>query len=380
MTPENAVVRSYAEANRKLVSAFCRYLVTLGRSPNTIRNYNETMQRLIEFLDSTSVIQADRAVLRDFLGSFVSRGVSAVSSHRHMGGLRAFYKFVRLAGESNYDPTFLLSHRKIPRRLPVVLSVEECERLINAARDPFERAMTEVLYSTGVRVSELISLRLDDIRWAEDESQPNSIRVHRGKGGKDRVVLFGSKAAAAIRAYQKFRRSKAGFLFEAPARVGEVFRSSNSWVGRFYVDRVQQTFRIFPNRKRGRPAAGTIVEPDRHTRSEAQREFDRLTPKVPGFVPLPPRQYTARAVRLVLTAMGHRAGLGRVHPHALRRAFASHLLQRGADLRVVQELLGHADIKATVIYLHLSAQDLKAVYDKAHPHAQEADDAEKKKK
>src|SRR5579862_6756990 len=137
MTPETAVVRSYAEANRKLVSAFATYLVSLGRSPNTIRNYNETLQRLIEFLGSASIIEADRAVLRDFLVSFVSRGISAHTTHRHFCGLRAFYKFVLLASQSKYDPTFRLTHRKIPYRLPVVLSVEQCERLINAAKDPF---------------------------------------------------------------------------------------------------------------------------------------------------------------------------------------------------------------------------------------------------
>ena len=377
---KNAVVRSYAEANRELVAAFGRYFVTLGRSPNTIRNYNETMQRLIEFLGSTSVIEADRAVLRDFLGSFVSRGVSAVTSHRHMGGLRAFYKFVRLAGQSTYDPTFLLASRKIPHRLPVVLSIEECERLINAASDPFERAVAEVLYSTGVRVSELVNLRLDDIQWAADESQPSSIRIHGGKGNKDRIALFGSKAAEAIRAYQKFRPSKAGFLFEAPARQGKVVRLGNSWVGRLYVDKVQHAVSMFPKRQRVSifPKRRRCPGPDNHTRDEAQREFDRLTAKIPGFVPVPRRQYTTRAIRLVLKAMAHRAGLVRVHPHALRRAFATHVLQHGADLRAVQELLGHKDIKTTVIYTHLTAQDMKAAYDKAHPHAQEITDAEKK--
>ena len=112
--------------------------------------------------------------------------------------------------------------------------------------------MAEVLYSTGVRVSGLVNLQLDDIQWAADESQPSSIRIHGGKGNKDRIALFGSKAAEAIRAYQKFRPSKAGFLFEAPAWKGQVIRYLNdSWVGRFYVDKVQHTVSIFPKRQRG---------------------------------------------------------------------------------------------------------------------------------
>ncbi len=338
MSSGAAIVRSYAEANRESIAAFGRYLVARGLSSNTVRNYNETMQRLLEFLGSASVVEAERPALRDFLGGFVSRGVSAITIRRHTEGLRAFYKFVRLAGQTQHDPTFLLPHRKLPSRLPIVLSPEECERLIGAARDPFERAVAEVLYSTGVRVSELVNLRLDDIQWAPDESQPNSIRIHRGKGGKDRVALFGSKAAEAMRAYQNFRPSKAGFLFEAPARVGEIIFRGGSWIGRVYVDRVQREFRIFPNsRKLGRPAAGSSAEPDRRTRREATREFYRLTSKVPGFEPVPARPYTARAIRNVLKRLAFRARLGRVHPHALRRAFASHLLQRGCDLRVVQE-------------------------------------------
>jgi site-specific recombinase XerD len=359
----NAVIQSYAEANRELVAAFGRFLVSRGLSFNTVRSYNETMRRLSEFFGSAGIVEADRSALREFLGLFFSRGLGATSIRRHTGGLRAFYKFVRLAGQTHHDPTLLLPHRKVPSRLPVVLSVAECERLISAARDPFERAVAEVLYSTGVRVAELVSLRLDDIQWASDESQPNSIRIHRGKGEKDRVALFGGKAAGAIRAYQEFRPSKAGFLFEAPARNGSVVRRGGSWQGRFYVDRIQHTVAVIP---------------DTATYSKARRELDRLTSKIPGFEPIPPRQYTARAIRNVLNRLADRAGLAGVHPHALRRAFASHLLQRGADLRVVQELLGHSSVETTAIYTHLTADDLKAVHAKAHPHAEEAADAEKK--
>jgi len=310
--PENAVVRSYAEDNRKLAAAFARYLVARGLSSNTSRNYRESLQRFLEFLGSRSLLDADRVAIREFLGRFLSRGLSQGTINRHTDGLRAFYKFARFAGVSDYDPTFLLARRKLPYRLPRVLSPDEVERLIGAAQTPLERAIVEVLYATGVRVSELVNFRLDDIQWAREKLQPSSIRLHKGKGGKDRVALFGSKAAEAIRAYQKFRPSKAGFLFEAPARDG-------------------------------------------------------------GFVPIPQRPYTARAIRVVLTALGRRAGLGRVHPHMLRRACASHLLQDGADLRVVQELLGHASVATTEIYTHLGDGALRRAFEGAHPRARRLD-------
>jgi site-specific recombinase XerC len=250
--------------------------------------------------------------------------------------------------------------------------------LIDAADDPFEAAVAEVLYSTGVRVSELINLRIEDIQWETNGSHLSSIRVHRGKGGKDRVVLFGRKAAIAIRAYQRVCPSTSGFLFESPARIGSVYCCGGRWLAKFYVDKIERCITIFP-RPIGRSRADAPV-PKSHSREEAKREFDRITSQIPGFHPIAARRYTPEAIRNVLHRLAHRVGLKRVHPHALRRAFASHLLQNGADLRVLQDLLGHTNVRTTMIYTSLTAENLKAVHERTHPHEQRGqENAEKER-
>ena len=312
---ETEVVKSHAAANEELVAAFERFFIARGNSPATLRAYHETLATLLEFLGSRSLAEVDRPTIRAFLGSYFSRGISASTIEGHASALRAFFKFLRTAEISQYDPTLLLPHRRLPRRLPVVLSVEEVERLINAAEDPFEAAVAEVLYSTGVRVSELVNLRLEDIQWETGGSHLSSIRVHRGKGGKDRPVLFGRKAAQAIRKYQAWRPSKAGFLFEAPARSGSLCRRGNSWVARIYVDKVQREITLIGTLRNGHV-------PAKPTWTQARREFDRITSQLPGFHPVAARRYTPEAIRNALKRMAWRAGLKRVHPHALRRAFA----------------------------------------------------------
>jgi site-specific recombinase XerD len=258
-----------------------------------------------------------------------------------------------LTGLSRRDPTLAIPHRKIPVHVPRVLSVAEVERLIDAARNPFERAVAEVLYSTGVRVSELAKIRLEDIDFAD--GQIGSIRVKSGKGGKDRVVLFGRKAARAMREYQAWRPSRVGFLFEAPHRTGSLYVNYRQWNAAFYVNRVQRHVSI-----------GSLVELP--TIEAAREKFDRMAAEIPGFIPVPARPYTSRAICNVIHRLAHRANLGRVHPHMLRRAFACHMLQGGASIRAIQDLLGHDYLRTTTFYAGLTAGDLKKAHSKYHPH------------
>ena len=309
-------LRSYAKANRELVEAFERYLIARGQSPSTIRAYRDSVERLVGSLGATSVSEVDRSTIRQLLAGLYDKGLDSNSIRLHTCALRSFFKFIRLTGLTKHDPTLLLAHRKTPGRLPRVLAIEEYERLIAAAEDPFERAVPEVLYSTGVRVAEFVKLRLEDILWGVDGSRLSSLRVHKGKGGKDRVVLFGTKAADAIREYQKWRPSQHGFLFESPARWGHIRREYISWHGYFYV-----------NGTRHNLALGRVSEIP--TREQASEIFENLASKIPGYHATPARPYTPQSIREVLHRLAHRAKLGRVHPHALRRALACHMLQSG---------------------------------------------------
>jgi integrase/recombinase XerC len=346
----STLAKSHAGSNRELVESYERYLIARGNAAPTIRAYLDGVNRLVEGLGAASVVELERDTIRQTLGQWYDKGLTANSIRLHVCALRSFFKFIRLTGLTKHDPMLLIGYRKLPTRLPVVLTVEQVERLIAAAQDPFERAVMEVLYSTGVRVSELVKLRLEDINRAT-----RTIRVHKGKGGKDRVVLFGSYAEKVIREYQEWRPSTAGFLFEAPARKGVITRGKRSWFARLYVDRVQREISL-----------GSVR--DIPTLAEARKVFERLVAKIPGYQPVLARPYGARAIRELCQRLAHRAKLGRVHPHALRRAMASHMLQNGGNLRVVQDLLGHERLNTTMRYMWLDANHIKKVHEQFHPH------------
>jgi integrase/recombinase XerD len=356
-------VRSYAEANRALAEAFDRYQVARGQSANTLRAYHESVAEFVSFLESESVLEADRAAIRRYQSALLERGVHENSLRLRTFALRSFFKFLRVAGlTKGHDPTLLLAHRKLPGRLPRALTVAEVEKLIGAAESPVEAAIVETLYATGVRVSELCSLRFEDVDFGG-----RVIRVKNGKGGKDRIVLFGSKATDALRRYLGDRKPK--FLFEVLPGLGSVHKNSGRWLGSF-ADK---------DGRRGR--RGKVLHigkiSDLPSPEDAMCVFKRLLKKEPGFRPGQSRPYAARGIRRIISALAARAGIGHVHPHALRRAFATHLLEGGADLRVVQELLGHVSLSTTQIYTTLSVAKLKEIHDRCHPHAKDANNAEK---
>jgi integrase/recombinase XerC len=227
----------------------------------------------------------------------------AASIARKLSALRAFYRYLVQRGEVAEDPTALVASPRRRKPLPRALSVDDAFRVVEqppaaarpelAARD---RALVEVLYGAGLRVSEACALDVDDVSRDRDDAL---LRVRRGKGGKERIVPLGRKALAAIDAYLALRPAAGGALF-TNARGG------------------------------------------------------RLTP---------------RSVQRHLTRDAALAGAPGTTPHALRHSFATHLLDGGADLRSIQELLGHASLASTQVYTKVSLDHLMQVYDRAHPHA-----------
>ena len=290
-TPRSASPdRSFAQANKELAEAFERYLISRGFSPPTLRAYMDSVNRYVEALHSTIVVDVERRDIRQFQASLLERGLSQNSVRLHTIALRSFHKFISLAGLTKHDPTLLVSARRLPVRIPRFLTVEEVDRLIAACETPFERALIEVLYSTGVRLGELVKIRVDDIAFPS----PGVIRITRGKGGKDRIVLFGSKADAAIRAYLGDR--KTGFLFETPARIGGLIKpqpKDRSWNGRYYVDGVQRWVRLGKMRDM--------------SEAEARQKLEQILAETPGFSPHPARQYEKRSIRLAVQHIAHRA-------------------------------------------------------------------------
>ena len=256
---------------------------------------------------------ADAMTIRGFLTHLDEFGYSPATTARKIATLRSFYKWLLKIGAVETNPMLLIRTPKQTKRLPKAISVEQVEVLLNMPdnRDTLgarDRAILETLYSTGVRVSELVDLNRNDLDHVEQ-----TLRV-RGKGRRERIVPLGSHALAAIRHYL------------------------------------------------------TLLDPDK--RFKKLRQQIMLDPAVPLFVNKNGGRLSSRSVRRKLDKYLQMAGLdGTISPHTLRHSFATHLLDNGADLRSVQELLGHQSLSTTQIYTHLSTVRLRNAYEEAHPRA-----------
>ncbi len=290
------------------LDSFLEHLVVeRGLRQNSLEAYQRDLLRYLAYLRARSLQAAslDRADIPRYLLALREAGLAPRSVARHLSAIRQFHRFLVRQGRAKADPTAHLDAPRPWQRLPGVLSSDEVERLL-AARETStpqgkrNRAMLELMYASGLRVSELIGLRLGDV-----DLGLGVVRVV-GKGDKERLVPLGDAAAECLRAYLKDGRP----------RLEKRRASDFLFVGRHGRGLTRQMFWQFI--KRAAVAAG-ITRP--------------------------------------------------VTPHTLRHSFATHLLERGADLRSVQLMLGHADIGTTQIYTHLSRTHLKAIYDKFHPRA-----------
>jgi integrase/recombinase XerD len=286
-----------------------------GAVENTLSAYRRDLDDYVAFLAAKRIdaAAAQPAAIRAYLGSLEERGLKASSSARRLSAVRQFHRFLYLEGFAPTDPTAASTPPKRARSLPKVLSVKEVDRLLAIAREqaeaedvsPVQRlraarmlCLLELLYASGLRVSELVSL----LRAAAKTRE--RFLIVKGKGGRERLVPLTAAAQEAARSYVT--------LLEQSTRAG------GPW--------------LFPS----------------------DSDAGHLT-----------RQAFARDLKVMAGAAGLRAD--KVSPHVLRHAFASHLLQNGADLRVVQELLGHADISTTQIYTHVLDERLKSMVRDLHP-------------
>jgi integrase/recombinase XerD len=293
--------------------------VERGAAANTLQAYRRDLDDYAAFLAGAGAtpLEVESSTVRRYLADLAARGLKPSSAARRLSAVRQFHKFLFADGHRGDNPTLVLDGPKRGRPLPKVLGVAEVDRMLAVARAELERAdrplgerrraarlhcLLEVLYATGLRVSELMALPRAAAKLAEDR-QPSLLLV-RGKGGRERVVPLSGPAKAAILEYRRIE-AEAG----APA---------SAW--------------LFP----------------------AVSESGHMT-----------RQAFARDLKGLAVAAGLQPA--RVSPHVLRHAFASHLLQNGADLRIVQELLGHADIATTQIYTHVLDERMKAMVRDLHP-------------
>jgi integrase/recombinase XerC len=316
------------------LKAFLQHLaLNRNASAHTVRAYDSDLSQFIAHAAAAAGVkvrdlvptQLDRLALRGFLADLHKRGQSRATAARKLAAARTFLRYLRREDLIQDDPGALVATPKRDIRMPAHLSEAEMSDLIEspgsdsvlARRD---RAILELFYASGLRLSELAGLDVDDVNLSA-----KMVRVL-GKGGKERIVPFNSSAAKAIRDYLKERDA---LMPSGPPKGGH-YRSPGSV--RLQPDRGRRRDPLFLNFRGGRLTT---------------RSVDRL-------------------VRRYVAASGARMGIS---PHALRHSFATHLLQRGADLRAIQELLGHARLSTTQRYTHVNAAQLLEVYKKAHPRA-----------
>jgi integrase/recombinase XerD len=321
-----------------LIDAYLDHLaVERGLAANTIAAYRRDLQRYARFLAAAgaTVESADERLVTAFLRSLREPDadesvLSPASAARALSAVRGLHQFAAREGLTDADPSRDVAPPALPRRLPHALSIDEVHRLLAAARtgdDPLalrDVALLELLYATGARVSEAVGLAVDDVDLGQPAeadgatggSATGSVLLW-GKGGRTRVVPLGSYARDALAAY--LVRGRPALLAAAGRRAAGAARA------------VRHPHLLFRNARGG---------------------------------PL-----TRQGAWLVLRAAAERAGLERVSPHTLRHSFATHLLDGGADVRVVQELLGHASVTTTQVYTLVTVDKLREVYAVTHPRA-----------
>jgi tyrosine recombinase XerC len=294
----------------ELIVDFLRWLThEKGYSPHTVSGYQHDLLEFIATLsEGVSVQSVSAAMIRRYVVNLYGKN-NAATVARKLSALRTFFRFLHRCKVVVGDPLAGITGPKIAQLIPVFLTVDETFSLLEApgGKDTFmvrDRAILELLYSTGMRVAELVSRNMDDLDFDAE-----MLKV-RGKGNKERLVPVGSPAMEAVRVWLPERQR---LMQERAGRGLELEKNA-----------------LFLNGRGGR--------------------------------------LTTRSVERMVRMYGERAGIPQtVTPHALRHSFATHLLEMGADLRSVQELLGHASLSTTQRYTHLTLDHLAEVYDKAHP-------------
>jgi integrase/recombinase XerC len=338
---------------KQAIGKFIEYLRSVkNSSPHTVLNYGKDLEQFVSYLSPPgvpppSLSDGTHAVIREFVGHLHDSGLQKSSIARKLASLRSFFKYCVREGMLKENPARLVPTPKLPKRIPAVLSAEEMNGFLNQLAEMNQasfgtrpgpknrpqvaapsstkrlptfaddgmllrrdRALLELLYAAGLRVSELTGLNLVDL-----EQKERVLRV-RGKGNKERIVPYGRKAQEALEKYWPLREQ---LLLQSARALGRHHAAPHT----------EAVFLNYAGRRLTQRSVGRIVK---------------------------------KYVRLVNVNWD-------LHPHSLRHAFATHLLADGADLRAIQELLGHQSLSTTQKYTHVSIRQLMDIYDKSHPHA-----------
>lgn len=294
----------------ELLIEYQHYLVSEKmKSENTVKSYSSDLRNYLYYLSEKLNIDDPNDItieaIKKFLAYLKKLGYSSTSSSRALSSIKSFHKFLFLERRTKTNPAINLASPKLDKKLPTVLSIDEVLKLLDSLDDstPYNlrnHAMIELVYATGLRVSELVNLKLNNLRLT------NKVISTIGKGNKERIIPINDYANKILRKY----------LIEARPKL--------------VISSKDQGY-VFLNNQ------GTAI--------------------------------SRQSFFLLLKDLAKKAGITKeISPHTLRHSFATHLLEAGTDLRLIQEMLGHEDISTTQIYTHLNNQKLKEIYKGAHPH------------
>lgn len=363
MSEKNGVIRLQSTAGRhksskvlnlEMAERFRTWLMAQKYADSSQDRYFKIAVKLCRFIGNKPLTAVTPMDIGDFLTHILPDRWADSYIADHLGPLRCFFDFLYLGGVvDRVAPRFLKSRARV-KPLPKVLTQIQVRKLIRTAKHPRDRALIELLYATGCRIGEIRVARVDDLDF-----KGRTLRV-RGKR-KERIVYFGPQAAESLRSYLDGRRT--GYLFQdkIEQQKGYITYYKKAWIGNWRDYR--------KGRKGGEKHSKWLGNPSRVSYSEARRRFNVFLrrEKIDLTRYKRDRPLNRSALGFVVRELGRKAGLGKVGPHMLRHSFATHLLERGADIRAIQELLGHAYLTSTQVYVRISNRDIKSAFRKFHP-------------
>lgn len=364
---DEKLMTSGAQVNRGFLRHYADWLYAMRYSSGARQRYSRIASEYCDLLGSRNIKRSTNWDVRRFL-ILKSRKYSRYSIiYDTLIALRNFFEFLSLGGITSVIPLRNIRIRAPRREPPTAPSSERVLRFITVAKEARERAIVELLYATGCRIQELVGIKVEDIDF---ESRKIFVT---GKFGKSRYVVFGGPAERAMKKYLAGRSS--GYLFQANRiQKGSVYKSSHAdtWVGEVSVytsdDPPVRRRVVFPLGPRSLVSFG-----------EAWRTFKNKMRWLPVARPLAQRPISTNAIRRIIYQLALRAGVERITPKEFRHSFATHMLDGGADIRQIQELLGHSCLTATQIYTHVGRKKLLQVFDRCHPRGNDYNAEEKPK-
>jgi integrase/recombinase XerC len=304
------------------LDGFLRALAARNASAHTVKAYRTDLAEFVEFVGPEELKAIDHLLIRAYLGQLYDRGLGKASVARSLSSIRSLFKWMGRERRIESNPALLVAAPKLPKRLPRVPTMEEMNSVLDAkmpeeaAFAERDRLILELLYGCGIRNSELTGINVEDMHLRQ------GLILVRGKGKKQRLVPFGDAARVALGVY------------------------------------LPQRARVLEQRRR---AAGNATLPV----ADAGRAWECAL-----LINLRGTRLTTRSVGRIVKAIAVAGGLpSEVHPHTLRHAFGTHMLEEGADLRAIQELLGHERLSTTQRYTQLTTKQVLEVYDRTHPRA-----------